>query len=80
MESAGFSKKILGCRGFMSQDNAVTHSEAVEDSFLSAADVFSPTELPLHRIAWLGKLADFHSSCQKFAEEGGTSVVMYCDW
>ena len=75
LESAGFSKKILGSRGFYSQEDAVTHSEAVEDSFLAAADVFSPTELPLHRIAWLRKLADFHSSCQKFAEEGGKFIM-----
>ena len=76
MESAGFSKKILGNRGFSPQENAVTHSEAVEDSFLAAADIFSPTELPLHRIAWLRKLADFHSTCQKFAEEGGKFVAI----
>lgn len=71
LESAGFSKKILGHQGVSSQENTVTHSEVVQDSFLAAAYVFSPTELPLHRIAWLRKLADFHSSCQRYAEEGG---------
>ncbi len=71
MESACFSKKIVGSGGGSLEDNAVTHNEVVEDSFLAAADIFSPTELPLHRIAWLRKLAEFHSSCNKVAEEGG---------
>lgn len=71
MESACFSKNIVGSRGDPYQDDAVTHNEVVEDSFLAAADIFSSTELPLHRIAWLRKLAEFHSSCNKVAEEGG---------
>ncbi len=79
MESAGFSKKILGSRGFYSQESAVTHGEVVEDSFLAAAHAFSPTELPLHRIAWLRKLADFHSSRRKAAEEGGTFYLTLDD-
>ena len=51
------------------EQSAVAHNEAVEDAFLDAADVFSPTELPDHRVAWLRKLAEFHSSRMKFAEE-----------
>ena len=68
-ESAGFSKKILGNHGTSFYKNAVIHNEVIEDSFLAAADVFSSTELPLHRMAWLRKLAEFHSSRGKFAEE-----------
>mmetsp|Transcript_27766 Transcript_27766/g.37134 ORF Transcript_27766/g.37134 Transcript_27766/m.37134 type:complete len:1380 (-) Transcript_27766:230-4369(-) len=67
--SAGYSKQFLGFQDDNSQRDAVTHSEAVEDAFLAAADVFSPTELPSHRVAWLRKLAEFHSSRSKFAEE-----------
>ena len=51
------------------EQSAVAHNEAVEDAFLDAADVFSPTELPDHRVAWLRKLAEFHSSRTKYAEE-----------
>lgn len=76
MESACFSKNIVGSKGMYSVDDAVTHNEVVEDSFLAAAHIFSPTELPLHRIAWLRKLAEFHSSCNKVAEEGGK--VFFC--
>jgi len=66
---AGYSKQFLGSQGSSSQRDSVVHGEAVEDAFLSAADVFSPTELPSHRVAWLRKLAEFHSSRNKFAEE-----------
>jgi hypothetical protein len=51
-ESAEFSKKILGNQTVPIQGSAVFDSEEIEDAFLSAADVFSPTELPTHRVAW----------------------------
>jgi len=70
MESAEFSKKILGYSQNSSNGrDMMTHSEVVEDAFLAAANVFSTTELPLHRVAWLRKLAEFHSSRARNAEE-----------
>lgn len=68
--SAGYSKQFLGFHGASLQRSAVAHYEAVEDAFLDAADVFSPTELPEHRVAWLRMLADFHATRKKLAEEG----------
>eukprot|EP00978_Attheya_sp_CCMP212_P024170 scaffold75561_cov55-Attheya_sp.AAC.3 len=67
--SAGFSKQFLGLHGASSHREVVTHNEAVEDAFLAAADVFSTTELPSHRVAWLRKLAEFYASRSKYAEE-----------
>ena len=69
--SAGFSKQFLGIHGAHSSPSGevITHNESIEDAFLEAADVFSSTELPSHRVAWLRKLADFHSSRNNFAEE-----------
>ena len=51
-ESAEFSKKILGHQTVPIQGRAVFDSEEIEDAFLSAANVFSPTELPTLRVAW----------------------------
>ena len=65
----GFSKQFLGSPGTSNHHDAVLQSEAIEDAFLSAADVFTPTELPSLRVAWLGKLAGFHKGRSKFAEE-----------
>jgi hypothetical protein len=67
--SAGYSKQFLGFYSTSLDQSTVAHHEAVEDAFLDAADVFSPTELPDHRVAWLRKLAEFHSSRLKYAEE-----------
>ena len=67
--SAGYSKQFLGLYSTSLEQSTVAHHEAVEDAFLDAADVFSPTELPDHRVAWLRKLAEFHESRQRFAEE-----------
>ena len=67
--SAGYSKQFLGFHGTSLSNSTVGHYEAVEDAFLDAADVFSPTELPEHRVAWLQMLADFHTTRNKFAEE-----------
>lgn len=67
--SAGYSKQFLGLYSTSLQQGTVAHHEAVEDAFLDAADVFSPTELPDHRVAWLRKLAEFHETRFRFAEE-----------
>lgn len=68
--SQGHSKQFLGFHATTQQRSRVAHFEAVEDALIDAADVFSPTELPEHRVAWLRMLADFHSSRNRFAEEG----------
>lgn len=67
--SAGYSKQFLGLQRSSSQHATVAHNEAIEDAFLDAAHVFSATELPSNRCAWLRKLAEFHHSRNKFAEE-----------
>eukprot|EP00980_Cylindrotheca_fusiformis_P017489 scaffold5490_cov125-Cylindrotheca_fusiformis.AAC.6 len=67
--SAGYSKQFLGLYSTSLAHRNVAHHEAVEDAFLDAADVFSPTELPDHRVAWLRKLAEFHNARGRFAEE-----------
>jgi len=67
--SAAYSKQFLGFQGTSLSNSSVAHYEAVEDAFLEAADVFSPTELPEHRVAWLQMLADFHGARNKRAEE-----------
>jgi hypothetical protein len=67
--SAGYSKQFLGLYSTSVERTAVAHNEAVEDAFLDAADVFSSTELPDHRVAWLRRLAKFHSVRRKYAEE-----------
>lgn len=68
----------MGNQGISSQRDAVTHGEAVEDAFLAAADVFSPSELPSHRVAWLHKLADFHNSRGKYGEEATCRFHIHC--
>ena len=78
MESAEFSKKILGYSQFSAEGKQmVTHNEVVEDAFLAAANVFAATELPLHRVAWLRKLAEFHSSRGRNAEEAACRLQMH---
>ncbi|KAL7581257.1 hypothetical protein ACA910_006028 [Epithemia clementina (nom. ined.)] len=67
--SEGHSKQFLGFYATTQQRSRVAHFEAVEDALINAADVFSPTELPEHRVAWLRMLAGFHASRRKFAEE-----------
>ncbi|ACI65622.1 predicted protein [Phaeodactylum tricornutum CCAP 1055/1] len=67
--SEGHSKQFLGFQGTHRTTSRVAHYEAVEDAFIDAADVFSATELPEHRVAWLQMLADFHASRSKSAEE-----------
>ena len=75
--AAGFSKQFLGNQASVSLDRSSIQTEAVEDSFLSAADVFSSTELPSHRVAWLQKLAEFHRMRGRFAEEATCRCYIY---
>eukprot|EP00536_Pseudo-nitzschia_multiseries_P017308 jgi/Psemu1/248066/estExt_Genewise1.C_14790007 len=75
--SAGYSKQFLGLQMAASQNTSLAHHEALEDAFLDAADVFSPTELPDHRIAWLRKLAQFHATRSKYAEEATCHYMIY---
>jgi hypothetical protein len=67
--SAGYCKQFLGVGYSSTSSEIMAHHEALEDAFLDAAEVFSATELPSHRVAWLQKLAEFHADRQKFAEE-----------
>jgi hypothetical protein len=67
--SSGHSKQFLGFQGTRQDNSGVAHYEAVEDALLDAADVFSSTELPEHRCAWLRVLAELHANRKKFAEE-----------
>lgn len=78
MESAEFSKEITGNNQTTLRGETVTiHYEVVEDALLAAANVFLPTELPLHRVAWLRKLAEFHSLRNKHAEEATCRLQIY---
>ena len=67
--SEGHSRQFLGFQGTTLQRSSLAHFEAVEDALIDAANVFSPTELPEHRVAWLRMLAEFHKTRNKFAEE-----------
>lgn len=75
--SAGYSKQFLGLHGASRELKTLAHNEAVEDAFLEAADVFSPTELPDHRVAWLRRLATFHASRYRYAEEATCHYMVY---
>ncbi|VEU36301.1 unnamed protein product [Pseudo-nitzschia multistriata] len=75
--SASYSKQFLGLQMAASENTSLAHHEALEDAFLDAADVFSPTELPDHRIAWLRKLAQFHATRSKNAEEATCHYMIY---
>jgi len=75
--SAGYSKQFLGLQGASRENTTLAHHEALEDAFLDAADVFSPTELPDHRVAWLRKLAQFHATRSKNAEEATCHYMIY---
>jgi len=75
--SAGYSKQFLGLQMAASENTSLAHHEALEDAFLDAADVFSPTELPDHRIAWLRKLAQFHATRSKNAEQATCHYMIY---
>lgn len=75
--SEGHSKQFLGFHATTQQRSRVAHFEAVEDALIDAADVFSPTELPEHRVAWLRMLADFHSSRKRYAEEATCHFLIH---
>ena len=75
--SAGYSKQFLGLQMAARENTTLAHHEALEDAFLDAADVFSPTELPDHRVAWLRKLAQFHANRSKDAEEATCHYMIY---
>ncbi|KAL3808937.1 hypothetical protein ACHAXA_001128 [Cyclostephanos tholiformis] len=75
--SSWFSKRFLGNQTSGSLDRSMIQIEAVEDSFLIAADVFSSSELPSHRVAWLQKLAEFHRMRGRFAEEATCRCKIY---
>jgi Dock homology region 2 len=75
--SAGYSKQFLGIEGASREHANLAHPEAVEEAFLEAADVFSPTELPDHRVAWLRKLAQFHATRSKHSEEATCHYMIY---
>ncbi len=75
--SSGHSKQFLGFQGTRQDNSGVAHYEAVEDALLDAADVFSPTELPEHRCAWLRVLAELHANRKKFAEEATCHFQIY---
>jgi hypothetical protein len=77
--SENFSKifQFLGFQGTTQQRSSVAHFEAVEDALMDAADVFSPTELPEHRVAWLRMLALFHSTRNNYAEEATCNYFIH---
>jgi len=75
--SAWFSKRFLGKDPSASLDRSMIQTEAVEDAFLIAADVFSSTELPSHRVAWLEKLSEFQRMRGRFAEEATCRCYIY---
>ena len=73
--AAGFSKMFLGNQA--TSYLCSVQNEAVEDSFVKAADVYSSTELPSHRVAWLQKLAEFQRMRGRFAEEATCRCYIY---
>ena len=73
--AAAFSKMFLGNQA--TSYLCSVQNEAVEDSFVKAADVYSSTELPSHRVAWLRKLAEFHRMRGRFAEEATCRCCIY---
>ena len=75
--SAGYSKQFLGLQVTARAKSTLAHHEALEDALLDAADVFSPTELPDHRVMWLRKLAQFHANRSKNAEEATCHYMIY---
>lgn len=75
--SDNYSKQFLGMQGTSHGGRSLAHYEAVEDAMINAADVFSSTELPEHRVAWLRMLADFHATRRKFAEEATCHFQIY---
>eukprot|EP00804_Cyclotella_cryptica_P022229 CCRYP_017931-RA/>CCRYP_017931-RA protein AED:0.02 eAED:0.02 QI:5792/1/1/1/0.8/0.81/11/115/2214 len=75
--AAGYSRQLLGNQASAHLDLSSIQSESVEDSLFTAADVFSSTELPSHRFAFLEKLAEFHNLRNRFAEEATCRLHIY---
>lgn len=75
--AAGYSKQLVANQAVAQLDLTSIQSETVEDSLLSAANVFSSSELPSHRFAFLEKLAEFHRMRSRFAEEATCRLHMY---
>ena len=75
--SAGFGRQFLGLHSSSAVRNVVTNDEAIEEVFLSAANVFSPMELPSHRVGWLRRLAEFQASRNKYAEEASCHLCIH---
>lgn len=75
--AAGYSRQLVGNQSVTYVDLASIQSETIEDSLLNAADVFSPSELPSHRYAFLEKLAEFHRMRSRFAEEATCRLHIY---
>jgi hypothetical protein len=75
--AAGYSKQLLGNQATTHLVLSSIQSETIEDSLFTAADVFSSTELPSHRFAFLEKLAEFHRRRSRFAEEGTCRLHIY---
>ena len=75
--SAGFSRQFLGTLSTPTTRRVITNDEALEEVFLAAANVFSPMELPLHRVGWLRRLSEFHKSRGKPAEEASCHLSIH---
>jgi hypothetical protein len=75
--SAGFSRQFIGILSTSTSRQIITNDEAVEEVFLAAANVFSPIELPSHRVAWLRRLSEFHKSRGKSAEEASCHLCIH---
>jgi hypothetical protein len=58
----------------------ILHDEVIEEAFLSATALYSSTELPLHRLEWLLKLAEFHRYRGMYAEEAFCRYQVFCTW
>jgi hypothetical protein len=75
--SAGFSRQFIGMLTTSTSRQIITNDEAIEEVFFAAANVFSPIELPLLRVAWLRKLSEFHKSRGKPAEEASCHLCIH---
>ena len=75
--AAGYSRQLVGNQAVTHLDLSSIQSETIEDSLFNAADVFSSSELPSHRFAFLEKLAEFHRMRSRFAEEATCRLHIY---
>ena len=75
--AAGYSRQLVGNQAATHLGLSSIQSETIEDSLFNAADVFSSSELPSHRFAFLEKLAEFHRLRSRFAEEATCRLHIY---